>query len=110
MIKHLGNRTGAMTDDTLALRVVEALKALDPSDFTSDDAWTYIEDTPTSGFDINAFGGLYASDDLLHISLYRCLLTPDGFMRVVTHDEPMGSATMTMDSMRELFGTDLKLD
>lgn len=110
MIEHLNNRTGLMKDNALALRVMEALKALDPSDFTSDDAWTYIEDTPTSGFDINAFGGLYASDDLLHISLYRCVLHPDGLMRVVTHDAPMGSATMTMDSMKALFGVSLRLD
>lgn len=110
MINYLDNRAGVMTDDTLAMRVMEALKALDPSDFTSDDAWTYIEETPTSGFDINAFGGLYASDDLLHISLYRCVLHPDGVLRVVTHDTPLGSATMTMDNMQAVFGVSLNLD
>lgn len=110
MIEHLSNRDGMMKDNALALRVLEALRDLDASELTSDDAWTYIDDTPTTGFDINAFGGLYANDDLLHISLYRCVLHPDGYIRVVSHDEPMGSATMTMDSMKELFGVSLNLD
>lgn len=77
MIEYLSNRDGLM-------RVMEALKALDPADFTS--------------------------DDLLHISLYRCVLHPDGLMRVVTHDAPMGSATMTMDNMQAVFGVSLNLD
>lgn len=110
MIGHLSNRDGMMKDNALALRVLEALRDLDASELTSDDAWTYIDDTPTTGFDINAFGGLYASDDLLHISLYRCVLHPDGYMRVVSHDEPIGSATMTMDNMQAVFGVSLNLD
>ena len=110
MIEHLNNRTGLMKDNGLALRVLEALKELDVSELTSDDAWTAVEDTETSDIDVNAFGGLYADDDLLHISLYRRVLHPDGFMRVIDYDNPLGQATMTMDSMKEVFGVCLNLD
>ena len=110
MIEHLNNRTGLMKDNGLALRVLEALKELDVSELTSDDAWTAVEETETSDIDVNAFGGLYADDDLLHISLYRRVLHPDGFMRVIDYDTPLGQATMTMDSMKEVFGVCLNLD
>lgn len=110
MIGYLNDRTGLMKDNGLALRVLEALKELDAKELTSDDAWTAVEESDTSDIDINAFGGLYADDDLLHISLYRRVLHPDGFMRVIDYDNPLGQATMTMGSMKELFGVSLNLD
>lgn len=109
MIEHLSNRDGMMKDNYLALRVLEELQAVGHDDWASDDVWTAVEETEISDIDVNAFGGLYADDDLLHISLYRRVLHPDGFMRVVTHDEPMGSATMTMDNMQAVFGVNLNL-
>lgn len=110
MINYLDNRAGVMTDDTLAMRVMEELQAVGYDDWASDDVWTAVEETDTSGFDVNAFGGLYASDGLLHISLYRYVLRPDGYFRVGSYDNPLGTATMTMDSMKELFGVSLRLD
>lgn len=110
MIEHLNNRTGMMKDNGLALRVLEELQAVGHDDWASDDVWTAVEETETSDIDVNAFGGLYASDDLLHISLYRRVLTPDGFMRVIDYDNPLGQATMTMGSMKDLFGVSLNLD
>lgn len=110
MLNNLNDRTGLMADDTMALRVLTVLQDIPHNEWASDDVWTGVEESETSDIDVNAFGGLYASDDLLHISLYRCVLHPDGFMRVVTHDEPMGSATMTMDNMQAVFGVSLNLD
>lgn len=110
MIEHLSNRDGMMKDNGLALRVLEELQAVGYDDWASDDVWTAVEETDTSGFDVNAFGGLYASDGLLHISLYRYVLRPDGYFRVDSYDNPLGTATMTMDSMKELFGVSLRLD
>lgn len=110
MIKHLNDRTGLMKDNGLALCVLEELQAVGHDDWASDDVWTAVEETETSDIDVNAFGGLYADDDLLHISLYRRVLHPDGFMRVIDYDNPLGTATMTMDSMKELFGVSLNLD
>lgn len=110
MIEHLNDRTGMMKDNGLALRVLEELQAVGHDDWASDDVWTAVEETETSDIDVNAFGGLYASDDLLHIYLYRRVLTPDGFMRVIDYDNPLGQATMTMDSMKEVFGVCLNLD
>lgn len=110
MIEHLHNRTGMMKDNDLALRVLEELQDIEHDQWASDDVWTAVEETETSDIDVNAFGGLYADDDLLHISLYRRVLHPDGFMRVIDYDNPLGTATMTMDSMKELFGVSLNLD
>lgn len=110
MLNYLNDRTGLMADDTMALRVLEALQDVEHDEWASDDVWYSIDDTPTRDVDINAFGGLYASDDLLHISLYHRVLSPDGFMRVMDYDNPLGQATMTMDSMKELFGVRLNLD
>ena len=110
MIKHLNDRTGLMKDNGLALRVLEELQAVGHDDWASDDVWTAVEENATSGFDVNAFGGLYASDDLLHISLYQYVLHPDGYFRVDSYDNPLGTATMTMGSMKDLFGVSLNLD
>ena len=110
MLNYLNSRTGLMTDNTMALRVLSALQDIEYDQWASDDVWTAVEETETSDIDVNAFGGLYASDDLLHISLYRRVLHPDGFMRVIDYDNPLGTATMTMDSMKELFGVSLNLD
>ena len=110
MLNYLNDRTGLMADDTVALRVLTALQDIEPDEWASDDVWCSIEDTPTRDIDVNAFGGLYASDDLLHISLYHRVLAPDGFMRVVDYDNPLGQATMTMGGMKELFGVSLNLD
>ena len=110
MLNNLNDRTGLMADDTMALRVLTALQDVEHDEWASDDVWTGVEETETSDIDINAFGGLYASDDLLHISLYRRVLSPDGFMRVIDYDSPLGQATMTMDSMKALFGVSLSLD
>lgn len=110
MIKHLNDRTGLMKDNGLALRVLEELQAVGHDDWASDDVWTAVEETETRDIDVNAFGGLYASDDLLHIALYRRVLTSDGFMRVIDYDNPLGQATMTMGSMKDLFGVSLRLD
>lgn len=110
MLNYLNSRTGLMTDNTMALRVLTALQDIEHDQWASDDVWTAVEETATSDFDVNAFGGLYADDDLLHISLYRRVLHPDGFMRVIDYDNPLGQATMTMDSMKELFGVSLRLD
>lgn len=110
MLNYLNSRTGLMTDNTMALRVLTALQDIEHDQWASDDVWTAVEETATSDFDVNAFGGLYADDDLLHISLYRRVLHPDGFMRVIDYDNPLGQATMTMDSMKELFGVSLSLD
>lgn len=110
MIEHLSNRDGMMKDNDLALRVLEELQDIEHDQWASDDVWTAVEETETSDIDVNAFGGLYADDDLLHISLYRRVLYPDGFMRVIDYDSPLGQATMTMDSMKALFGVSLNLD
>lgn len=110
MLNYLNSRTGLMTDNTMALRVLTALQGIEHDQWASDDVWTAVEETATSDFDVNAFGGLYADDDLLHISLYRRVLHPDCFMRVIDYDNPLGQATMTMDSMKELFGVSLRLD
>ena len=110
MLNYLNDCTGLMADDTVALRVLTALQDIEHDQWASDDVWTEVEETETSGIDVNAFGGLYASDDLLHISLYHRVLSPDGFMRVMDYDNPLGQATMTMDSMKELFGVRLNLD
>lgn len=110
MLNNLNDRTGLMADDTMALRVLTALQDIPHNEWASDDVWTAVEETETSDIDVNAFGGLYANDDLLHISLYRRVLHPDGFMRVIDYDNPLGQATMTMDSMKEVFGVCLNLD
>ena len=110
MIEHLSNRDGMMKDNYLALRVLEALQDIAHDQWASADVWTAVEETETSDIDVNAFGGLYADDDLWHISLYRRVLHSDGFMRVIDYDNPLGQATMTMDSMKALFGVSLRLD
>lgn len=110
MLNNLNDRTGLMADDTMALRVLTALQDVEHDEWASDDVWTGVEESETSDIDVNAFGGLYANDDLLHISLYRRVLSPDGFMRVIDYDNPLGQATMTMGSMKELFGVSLNLD
>ena len=110
MIEYLSNRGGMMKDNDLALRVLVALRAVSPNDWIRDGVWVSMDTTASHGIDILAFGGRYAHDELLHISLFRYTFNHDEYFRVDSCDNPFGTATMTMDSMKVLFGVSLRLD
>lgn len=107
-VKLLKNRKGVMEDDDFAKAVIEQVRlelADDPEQAEEfSDWWSLSVEIQGRIVDINAYSGIYATDEGLHFTIYATVENWDGTISTDVSNE-LGRADVTSEEDTiELFG------
>lgn len=107
-IKLLKNRKGVMEDDDFAQAVIEQVRlelADDPDQAEEfSDWWSLSVEIQGRVVDINAYSGIYATDEGLHFTIYATIESGDGTISTDVNNA-LGRADVTSEEETiKLFG------